>query len=69
MIDYRMCFSPAGVYTVTKTSSVENNEWKNDMAVNMATFFATGLLWRTSFLNNRNPRTRNLVYEEIQFFL
>ena len=50
MIDYRMFFSPVGVYTVTKTSAVENTEWKIDMDVNMATFFCYGTSLEDKFL-------------------
>lgn len=55
MIGYEMGFSPARVYTTTKTSSVENfkHVWKNDMAVNMTRLFVGGVSrgyvsWATS---------------------
>ena len=57
MIGYEMGFSPALVYTTSKTSPVENFkfEWKNDMDANITIFFTRGVLQRPSFLDNSNP--------------
>ena len=46
--------SPAKVYTTPKTFLVENfkHECKNDMVINVATFFAGGVFWKTNFLDN-----------------
>ena len=44
MIGYEISSSLAGVYTIAKTSLVENfkHELKNDMIANMTTFFLLG---------------------------
>ena len=46
MINYEMGCSPPMIYIKAKTSPVENIKqgWENDMATNMATFFAKRVL-------------------------
>ena len=62
MIGNDMGLSVAGVYTTTKTFTMENfkHGWKNDMAANMATPFARGVLWRSSFLGRLKPLNKKL---------
>ena len=62
MIGYKIGSSPAGVYTMAKTSSMENfkNRWKIDVAINMATLFARGVLQRSSFSYNLKPLDKKL---------
>ena len=62
MIAYKVGSSPARVYTMAKTSQVENfnHGWKNDLAINMATPFARGVLQRSSFLDNLKPSNKKL---------
>jgi hypothetical protein len=47
-------FLLVGVYTMAKTSPVENfkHGMKADMPTNMATLFARGVLWRSHFFGN-----------------
>jgi hypothetical protein len=54
MIGFGMNSSLAKVYTTPKTFAEENSKhgWKNDMVVNMATFFVREVLQRSSLLNN-----------------
>ena len=65
MIGYEMGSSLAGVYTITKTFPVEifRHEWKNDMDAIVATLFARGLLWRSSFLGNLKPSHKKLDFQ------
>ena len=62
IIDYEMGSSLAKVYTTSKTSPIENfeHEWKYDMATNMATLFARGVLRMSSFLGNLKPLDKKL---------
>lgn len=54
VIDHIMGLSLVGIYIMDKTSSVENFKqiWKNDIVANIATFFARGIRWWSSFLGN-----------------
>ena len=63
MSGYEMGSSLVGVYTMAKTSPVENfnHEWKNNnMIANMATFLARVVLCRSSFLSNLKPSYKKL---------
>jgi hypothetical protein len=62
MIGYEMGSSLAKVYTMSKASLVKNfkDEWKNDMDANMATRFARGVLWKSSFMGNLQPLNKKL---------
>lgn len=62
MIGYKMDSSLAEVYTTVKSSLVETfkRRWKYDMAINMATLFAKGVLWRSSVLDNLKPSDEKL---------
>jgi hypothetical protein len=61
MIGYRMS-QVARVHTMAKTSTMENfkHGCKNDIAPNMATLYARGVLWRSSCLGNLKPLDKKL---------
>ena len=66
MIGYEISSSLAGVYTIAKTSLVENfkHELKNDMIANMTTFFFAREVPRgLSFLGNFKPSDKKLDFQ------
>ena len=71
MIGYKVGSSPARVYTMAKTSHVENfnGEWMNDVAPNIATPFARGVLWRLSFLDNLKPLDKKLGLQRTPYIV
>jgi hypothetical protein len=68
MIGYKMGSSSIRVYTMGKTSLVEHfkHGWKKDMATNMATLFARGVMQSPSFLGNLKPSYKKLDLHDLQ---
>ena len=65
MIGYQMGSSSTGVYIMAKISPMENCKHgfkKNNMAANMATFFSSRVLQRSSFLDNLKPLDMKLGF-------
>ena len=55
---------------MTKTSPLENIKhwWKNNMAINMATLYARGVIWMSNALDNFKPLNKNLTFGELQLW-
>ena len=57
-----LTIEPRMISILLTSGLVENfkHEWKNDMVVNMATFLAWGLLYKSNFLNNLKSSYKKL---------
>ena len=75
MVGHEMRSSLTWVYTIDKTSLLENFKygWKHEMVANMATLFVRGILWKSHFLGNLKLLEKKLDVQRIptwgSFFL